>query len=370
MNMKLKLADINVEIAIDNSREKDRLLSAIKDELFPVDETNESDPVDFRFHFVKDKHYSLSKKAIRANNFFIDGSKTIFKSDEAEYVIHDNTKPINYISIYPKIGKNIRYKFKFFNRSYYNRTRSRIENFIYMIFVPYMQYKLLSHSKAFLHAAAITKNNEAILFAANPNIGKTSVSLKFVLNDGYRLLSDDLPIVSRDGVVYSYHRPLAVYPFHFRYSEFLRKNTFKGKGPLDIFHWYFWQIILGQERVLRRLPNSKIFNTEQLAQRATMKKIFFLLESTKDTFEIQKIDTKSLAVRLAYVYLYETHIHQNFTYPLYSILQNSNIPTTVELFEQLSGVYNEAFKNVDTHILYLPNKVTSGAVYTFIKNMI
>ena len=266
------------------------------------------------------------------------------------------------------MSENIRNRCKFFNRSYYSKTRQKAENFIYWIFVPYLQYKLLDIGKAFLHSAAITKNNETILFVANPNVGKTSISLKFVLNDDYKLLSDDLPIISSSSNVYSYHRPLAVYPFHFKYSEFLRKQTLKESSFLNILHWHFWKILLGQERVLRRLPNLKIFGMDKLAQSSVANKIFFLLETTAETFKILKATPKDIAERSAYIYLYETHIHQMLIFPLHTLSTNIKVPTTEELLKQLCNVYEEAFKGAELYVLYLPITASPDEAYAFIKD--
>jgi dolichol-phosphate mannosyltransferase len=75
---------------------------------------------------------------------------------------------------------------------------------------PILRWAFVRKGYALVHAACIASNGQAILVTAKTDTGKTSTILRAVENFGWSFLSDDMTIVSRDGKVMSYPKPLTI----------------------------------------------------------------------------------------------------------------------------------------------------------------
>ncbi|RLI75712.1 hypothetical protein DRO97_02660 [Archaeoglobales archaeon] len=74
---------------------------------------------------------------------------------------------------------------------------------IYDLIETVIEYKLLNHNMMTIHGAAIAKDDNCVILAGYPNIGKTLFTLN-LLNRGYSYMADDTSLISTDGTVYAY----------------------------------------------------------------------------------------------------------------------------------------------------------------------
>jgi len=75
---------------------------------------------------------------------------------------------------------------------------------------PILRWALVRKGYALVHAACIAVDGQAVLVTAQTDTGKTSTILQAVDNYAYSFLSDDMTIMSRDGKVLSYPKPLTI----------------------------------------------------------------------------------------------------------------------------------------------------------------
>jgi putative flippase GtrA len=75
---------------------------------------------------------------------------------------------------------------------------------------PILRWSFVRKGYALVHAACIASNGQAMLVTAKTDTGKTSTILRAVENFGWSFLSDDMTIVSREGRVMSYPKPLTI----------------------------------------------------------------------------------------------------------------------------------------------------------------
>lgn len=92
-----------------------------------------------------------------------------------------------------------------------------------------LQLGALVSGATFVHCAALERNGDAVILPSWGGIGKTALVEEFVRRRGWRLLGDDLAILSADGVCYGFPKALVIYPYH--------RSTFPelfadGKGPV------------------------------------------------------------------------------------------------------------------------------------------
>jgi glycosyltransferase involved in cell wall biosynthesis len=75
---------------------------------------------------------------------------------------------------------------------------------------PILRWAMVRKGYALVHAACIAADGKAVLITARTDTGKTSTILRAVDNYSCSFLSDDMTIVSRDGLVMSYPKPLTI----------------------------------------------------------------------------------------------------------------------------------------------------------------
>ena len=77
-----------------------------------------------------------------------------------------------------------------------------------------LQLALLRGGATFVHAAGVEKDGTALLFPSWGGVGKTAIVRHLVGEFGWRLLGDDLVVLSRDGMCFGFPKPLVIYPHH------------------------------------------------------------------------------------------------------------------------------------------------------------
>lgn len=116
-----------------------------------------------------------------------------------------------------------------------------------------LQLLLLQAHCTFIHAAGIETAGRAILFPSWGGVGKTSLSQYFVEHLGWRLLGDDLVILSEQGICYGFPKPLVIYPYH---REIFPKVFANGYGPVipETLNPLVARLIRRTKPLLRRFP--------------------------------------------------------------------------------------------------------------------
>ncbi len=75
---------------------------------------------------------------------------------------------------------------------------------------PILRWTFVRKGYALVHAACVSFDGQAVLVTARTDTGKTSTILRTVENYACSFLSDDMTIVSKDGHVMSYPKPLTI----------------------------------------------------------------------------------------------------------------------------------------------------------------
>jgi dolichol-phosphate mannosyltransferase len=75
---------------------------------------------------------------------------------------------------------------------------------------PILRWNFVRKGYALIHAACVSFDGQAVLVTAQTDTGKTSTILRTVDNYACSFLSDDMTIVSKDGRVMSYPKPLTI----------------------------------------------------------------------------------------------------------------------------------------------------------------
>ena len=75
---------------------------------------------------------------------------------------------------------------------------------------PILRWAFAERGYALVHAACLAKGDDAFLVTARTDTGKTTTSLRLLDHEAYSFLSDDLTLVTADGRVLTYPKPLTI----------------------------------------------------------------------------------------------------------------------------------------------------------------
>lgn len=174
-----------------------------------------------------------------------------------------------------------------------------------------LQLSLLECGHSLLHAAALEKEGEVLLFPSWGGVGKTATVCRFIREHGWRLLGDDLVIIG-GGKVLPFLKPFVIYPYHKDLFPELFQNgenhTVKNMTVSNMMS----KAIPSVKRVLRPFPRvlaflrkhnpqsmrvspRKIFREDQLSQGGTPCQLIWLERSMKSDICYSAITPRQLA---------------------------------------------------------------------------
>ena len=133
-----------------------------------------------------------------------------------------------------------------------------------------ISYKLLLKKYYLIHAAGISKEGKAILFAGRGGAFKTSVVMQ-LLRKGFSYLGDDKVILSENNKVLNFPENLNRFNFLYNYLEYEKYNNFFDKMKL-------MKYIIANKRI----DKSNIVNCSNLD------KLFFIVKKNQKEFKIRK----------------------------------------------------------------------------------
>lgn len=88
-----------------------------------------------------------------------------------------------------------------------------------------IQIALLRVDSVLIHGAAVSKNTKATLFPSWGGVGKTAILNDFVKKYNYKVIGDDLFILNSLGEIFSFPKPMVLYPYHKNlFPEIFKKN--------------------------------------------------------------------------------------------------------------------------------------------------
>jgi hypothetical protein len=121
-----------------------------------------------------------------------------------------------------------------------------------------LQLCALRAGHTFVHAAGVEKDSRAILFPSWGRVGKTALVAHFVQKLGWKLLGDDLVLLSADGTSHGFPRPMVLYPYH---KSVFQEVFRKGRGPVapSIINRFLTHIARPVKDLLRPFPNALQF---------------------------------------------------------------------------------------------------------------
>ncbi|RLE40249.1 hypothetical protein DRJ16_07325 [Candidatus Woesearchaeota archaeon] len=169
------------------------------------------------------------------------------------------------------------------DRIYTPRSRESLKNLINTV----IQIKQIEHGCLSIHASCLSKDGEAILLAAFPNVGKTLSAFQ-LLESGFKYISDDTVLVDNKGVAY-----LTSFPSAVGYYDFLRFIKPKDIGVLRYYASFVKSWFMHRSKLLNRIlrpPHLTLGNLYETVDKAKVKVVCTLEIGLKSIKKIEPED--------------------------------------------------------------------------------
>lgn len=165
------------------------------------------------------------------------------------------------------------------------------------IIEPLIGFKLATKGFSMLHASAIAIDDAGVIFAGGPESGKTS-SLLSLNGDNNVFLSDEITLLSREGVIYSFPTPVRAYYYNLRSKTGALNNlTSRLKFEALIKHAVHF-LSSGYLKFTVNIAADKLF--KRTGGVYPLRRLIFLTRTSGDDIDVTEISDKTALIeRLA-----------------------------------------------------------------------
>lgn len=177
------------------------------------------------------------------------------------------------------------------------------------IIEPLIGFKLATRGFSMLHASAISIGDAGFVFVGGPKAGKTAAILSLDVNNN-AFLSDEITLLSNDGVIYSFPSPIRVYHYNLGGISHHHKMAFRQNLEVRLKH-YIYILSLGYAKLPLCINAEKLF--ERVGGAYPLRCLILLTTTRGDNVQVTEIaDKKELINRL--VTITQQQFHYWFKY--------------------------------------------------------
>jgi len=214
--------------------------------------------------------------------------------------------------------------------------------------------KACSKGYSFIHACAVSKNNQAYLFAARSGAGKTTASLHFI-ERGFKFLGDDYVILNK-GDVLCFPTPLNMFRYNVIPSVQRKVNT---KTKVILFLTRLAYVTsLGYAKILTPLNIENLFSKDVIIDRSRLSGVFVVAPNNKTS----EVHVTSISENELIGHLMSNEKLDSFPFSTYMleysyVFPNSKIATYWNTYEE--NLRKNLRGNIPIYKIETPQKVDS-----------
>lgn len=239
--------------------------------------------------------------------------------------------------------------------NYLTPAETTAKNIMYNLFDLVTAVVLLKKGASYLHASTCAGDDgEGLALIAWGGVGKTTSVMKLVTSGGWRFMSDDLGLLSREGELFRTPKKLQIYAYNVEGQPELFQELMEGRGPTDLLNWHWRLKRFGPKKVRRRISAEEFFGPEKTASKAGLKKAVFLERRKVDEFEVERISAEDLAKQSSAILVDELNTLFDLATAAESHGVDLGIGSAGELRSRAREIQEEAFQNVETLRLVIP----------------
>jgi len=226
-----------------------------------------------------------------------------------------------------------------------------------------------------LHVSAFKNNinGDLLLFGGTGGVGKTSLELLFCGKLNYSFVADDMVVVNTNSEVYPNLSYPKIYAYNLESNKSMTNNILKGRGLIDIAHWYIRKKVKGLSAVRRSIAVDKLYDKFEVDKVKATKYFFLFRTNTVSNIKIERV-SKNLAISNS-IRILKNEFYSSFyrKIDLYEYNCNlgkstSSLVSMLDIENNLNQVFNQFFNEVDSFIIKIPLKVEEKDFLTFFTN--
>ena len=246
-------------------------------------------------------------------------------------------------------------------------------NFVLAMFEGYLTWP----DKVLLHAGAVARGNEALVFTGGGNVGKTSLVLQ-ALRREYEYLSDDWLIIG-DGIAYPLPKRVRVFDYNLIHDKKVRQMVLGTsawlKSPLINAHYRirrfltriaphpYFKRALGVLRPIYRVDIEKLIPGTQIGDASKIKTILYLERSDVASVAVKGISPQLLAIKMTAINFFErSYFFQQ--YFLASFLNGAD--DKIQIGKRLARekkIMQDTFNNTSVYHIQIPNRMSPEVLW-------
>ncbi|MBT0812860.1 hypothetical protein KIH41_16355 [Litoribacter ruber] len=221
-----------------------------------------------------------------------------------------------------------------------------------------------------VHAAGFSVRDEGILLAGTGGTGKTSALLALRKNDKLSFITDDIAVISSDGLVY----PNLAWPkvYGYNLSSYIKKEELlSGRSFLDKVHFGL-KLKVNPKKVRRKIRPNILYANVNL-EPVKLSKVIYLFRDNVEKLEFRKLDKNKAIEAGLNVIKTEYEVFNKFLeWDNYnSIIKNVHpILRLEEVFKNWNNTLNSAFLDSEVNSLHIPYKIPHEDYLKFIENQL
>lgn len=266
--------------------------------------------------------------------------------------------------LYENSRTPLRRLLKYRTRSYMSRREVTTRDMFYDVFEPLAQLQLVERDHSFVHASGVVTDGGAVLFTGDGGVGKTSTSATLVREDGLRLVSDDVTIVSSDGTIRPYPKSCVVHP-----SDFENRDVPEGLfgSTLEKYHWKVRRRAGGAKGVRRRRRLDELYGADRVNHETQpISTVVFLSRGGVDAIETTELSVGTAAERSARTICDEL---TPFTTEYLPAIRESRPqwPSQACLRDRASAVFADCFGDAELIHVQVPDGTSPAELVEFVR---
>lgn len=226
------------------------------------------------------------------------------------------------------------------------------------------------NGRSLIHAAAFEINDRAVLLAGTGGTGKTSALLSMRQRNGLAFMSDDIAVISDEGLVY----PNLAWPKVYGYNlsgYITKKELLKGRGVIDKIQFNA-KLKKNPKGVRRKMRPDRLFKSVK-NKAISLDRVIYLFRDHVDKPELKTISVEDAVNMGIHVIKTEYTVFNNFLeWDCYNAIAMHTAP--VLSLQHVIGNWQKmqirAFQNVQLQLLHLPASMPHAEYLDYMSHVI
>lgn len=236
------------------------------------------------------------------------------------------------------------------SREFISNVESQINMFYTRGYLNSLQQLNISNGWSYLHACSFCINDNAYVVTATPGAGKSSLLLSMCFNEDVDLdfISDDFSLIDDKAHAHQIGRAMAIKSHQIQYFPGL-KDKLQNMSKMQKLQWF----LLKQKGLKRFAAPSELFG-DRITTDKPVKKIFYLTNHGKNTFEHEEFTVEEFARLNANMLFSELFLGMEIFNRALILPGNKNLNNVGELIEGTRINLCKIFKDTPCTLVKVP----------------